>query len=163
MRDYMKNNNLLKDKFMITLCDDIYITYRSVGTAVGLMYSASRSTSQGRQQTYNVTPIARNLNNRQLPNFPIHRSYNSSMPPTLRRGVTGFVNNLTQEFIEETYMDYKGLNINTGIFDDEYGNTEPNEIICGECEIDDYELSNDITSCYATEGTLHTMRSMSQI
>jgi hypothetical protein len=34
---------------------------------------------------------------------------------------------------------------------------------CDGCEIDDYELSNDITSCYATEGTLNTMRSMSQI
>jgi len=152
MRDYMKNNDLLKDKFMITLCDDICITYRSVGTPVGLMYSASRSTSQGRQQTYNVTPIARN---RDLHHFPINRSYNSLMPPPLTRGGTGVVNNLTQEFIEDTYFDYKGLNINTGIID--------NEISCGECEIDNYELSNDITSCYANEGTLNTMRSMSQI
>ena len=158
MRDYMKNNDLLKDKFMITLCDDICITYRSVGTAVGLMYSASRSTSQGRQQTYNVTPIARN---RALPDFPINRSYNSLMPPPLMRGGTGVVNNLTQEFIEDTYMDYKGFNINTGIIDDEI--KENNEITCGEYEIDNYELSNDITSCYANEGTLNTMRSMSQM
>lgn len=161
MRDYMKNNDLLKDKFMITLCDDICITYRSVGTAVGLMYSASRSTSQGRQQTYNVTPIARNLNQRRLPDFPILRSYNSLMPPPLMRGGTGAVNILTQEFIEDTYIDYKGLNINTDIMDDFV--KENNEITCGECEIDNYELSNDITSCYATEGTLNTMRSMSQM
>jgi hypothetical protein len=152
MRDYMKTKNLLQDKFMITLCDDICITYRSVGTSVGLMYSASRSTSQGRQQTYNVTPIVRN---RPLPDFPINRSYNSLMPPPLTRGGTGVVNNLTQEFIEDTYFDYKGLNINTGIID--------NEISCEECEIDNYDLSNDITSCYANEGTLNTMRSMSQI
>jgi len=152
MRDYMKTKKLLQDKFMITLCDDICITYRSVGTSVGLMYSASRSTSQGRQQTYNVTPIVRN---RPLPDFPINRSYNTLMPPPLTRGGTGVVNNLTQEFIEDTYFDYKGLNINTRIID--------NEISCEECEIDNYDLSNDITSCYANEGTLNTMRSMSQI
>jgi hypothetical protein len=162
MRDYMKTNDLLKDKFMVTLCDDISITYRSFGTSVGLMYSASRATSQGRQQTYNVTPIARNfVDIADIPDFPLNRiSYNSSiissstMPPKLTRGITCFVNNLTQEFNEDTFC-LAPLHINTNTISTEYG--------CDGCEIDEYELSNDITSCYATEGTLNTMRSMSQI
>jgi hypothetical protein len=80
------------------------------------------------------------------------------VPPKLARGITGFVNNLTQEFNEDTLM-LAPLHINTNT------NTISNstEYGCDGCEIDDYELSNDITSCYATEGTLNTMRSMSQI
>ena len=195
MRDYMKTNDLLKDKFMVTLCDDISIIYRSFGTSVGLMYSASRATSQGRQQTYNVTPVARNfVDIADIPDFQLN-SRRSSVPPKLARGITGFVNNLTQEFNEDTLMlaplhitpsikknetnshFSNGLVTDKNNFDDDNlpkiisgrCNTNTNTISnsteygCDVCEIDDYELSNDITSCYATEGTLNTMRSMSQI
>jgi len=190
MRDYMRNNNLLKDKFMITLCDDICITYRSYGTEHGIMYTTSRSTSQGRQQTYNVTPA--------IPKLQRSVAISSlSYPPTFSRSITGTgfphfpeeipdnwrcldneegnnddklpipntrsANNLTQEFIEDNrYFDMPprltdDLFVNTRLGNNNNNNNN------NDSNIDDYELSNDNTSCYATEGALNTMRSMSQM
>ena len=57
MLDYMKINELQEDCFMKGLCDDIYIAIRKIGTLRLQMYVGARETSQGRQQTYNVTDI----------------------------------------------------------------------------------------------------------
>jgi len=56
MRNYMKENNLLLDPFMKMLCDDIHITYTTIGSEEGEMYALARYTSQGRQQSYSATP-----------------------------------------------------------------------------------------------------------
>lgn len=178
MRNYMKKNNLLQDKFMITLCDDICITYRTYGTEYGIMYTTSRSTSQGRQQTYNVTPVmpklqrsiaissfsrqsmSRSITGYDLPPFPEEIPeqwsclHDNALPIPNRRSV-----NLTQEFIDDTtYFDLPphfndmNLTVNTSSGEEETGNND---------EIDEYKLSDDNTSCYATKGALNTMRSMS--
>jgi hypothetical protein len=185
MREYMKNNDLLKDKFMITICDDICITYRSYGSEYGVMYTTSRSTSQGRQQTYNVSPAIPKL----------QRSYaNSSLPtqPLFSRSITGtgfprfpqeipeeipedcnWLDNAesidtlpnpnmacfisTDETLDDTYFDIPPRLTNNLFVDTNLDNKSDTD------NIDDYELSNDNTSCYATEGSLNTMRSMSQM
>jgi len=56
MRDYMRENDLTEDSFMKMLCDDVYITYTTMGQRQGQMYALARFTSQGRQQTYSATP-----------------------------------------------------------------------------------------------------------
>jgi hypothetical protein len=177
MRVYMKDNNLLKDKFMITLCDDICITYRSFGSATALMYSAARATSQGRQQAYNATPIARsnNIPLRDFPDIPDFKLTSSPKPPRLMRGVTRNMNMLTQEFIDDVDNNadidkpkLQGVfteNDDTNSAFDKSNDVEPeaNPPINVLCDIDEYELSNDVTSCYATEGSLNTMMTMSQL
>ena len=191
MRDYMKNNNLIKDKFMITLCDDICITYRSYGTEHGVMYTTSRSASQGRQQTYNVTPampkLQRSVAISQFPPPPLFsRSITGRVLPTFSEEIPEnwrclddeegnheytlpipnmrTTNNLTQEFIE----DNRYFNMPPRLTDDlfvntSFGNNNENDSNNNSDNIDDYELSNDNTSCYATEAALNTMRSMSQM
>ena len=57
MLDYIKNNELENDTFMKGLSDDIYIAIRTIGTPNQQMYVSARETSQGRQQTYNITDI----------------------------------------------------------------------------------------------------------
>ena len=55
MKKYMDENNLKYDGFMKTLCDDIYISYRTFGTKYGAMYNCARLTSQGTQRAYTVS------------------------------------------------------------------------------------------------------------
>jgi hypothetical protein len=187
MRNFMKQKDLLKDKFMITLCDDISITYHSFGTEFGIMFSASRCTSQGRQQTYNVTPMKHNLQRNDaissLQEPPMLKRNNTKrtinnvtkeLPElwrslkddsddfdndSLNNNVCFGKNILTQEFIE----DNKYFDIPYRMTNHVFANTNIDNTVDNDNEIDVYELSNDITSCYATESTLNTMRSMSQI
>ena len=193
MRDYMKNNNLTKDKFMITLCDDICITYRSYGTEHGVMYTTSRSASQGRQQTYNVTPampkLQRSVAISQFPPPPLFsRSITGRVLPTFSEEIPEnwrclddedgnheytlpipnmrTTNNLTQEFIEDNRYFNMPLRLTDDLFvNTSFGNNNENDSNSNSNSdnIDDYELSNDNTSCYATEVALNTMRSMSQM
>jgi len=54
LQKYMKDTGKENDLFLSGLCDDVYITIRSLGTRQQEMCVAVRETSQGRQQTYNV-------------------------------------------------------------------------------------------------------------
>ncbi len=55
MKNFMTENNLLEDKIMKNLCDDIYISYQTFGTKFGDMYVSARQTSQGTQRCYTVS------------------------------------------------------------------------------------------------------------
>ena len=54
MRRYMRKCDLMVDPFMRTLCEDIAVTYHSLGTRYASMYCSARQSSQGRQDTYTV-------------------------------------------------------------------------------------------------------------
>jgi hypothetical protein len=55
MKEYMKKST--EDTLMKNLCDDIVITYRTLGTQFGPMYSCSRQTTQGEERVHNVSDM----------------------------------------------------------------------------------------------------------
>ena len=59
IKKYMSDNNLTDDKILKNLCDDIYISYKTIGTKYGNMYTTARQVSQATQRCYTVsnTPI----------------------------------------------------------------------------------------------------------
>jgi len=63
MKQFMTDNNLVEDKFMKNLCDDIYICYQTFDTKFGDMYVSARLTSQGTQRCYTASHTPDNENN----------------------------------------------------------------------------------------------------
>ena len=57
MKKYMNDNGLVDDNFMNVLLDDIYITYRTIGTKYSSLYSTARQRSQGRQDVCTASQI----------------------------------------------------------------------------------------------------------
>ena len=57
MKQYMSDNNLLNDIFMKNLCDDIYISHKTMNSKYANMYVSARQTSQGNERIYSVTNI----------------------------------------------------------------------------------------------------------
>ncbi len=51
-RIYMRENRLMTDVFMRTLCEDLVVAYRSIGTNYAQMYCASRESSQAKQEAF---------------------------------------------------------------------------------------------------------------
>jgi hypothetical protein len=85
MKEYMKNHGLLEDKLMMSLCDDIIVIYRTIGTEHGLMYSCSRQSSQGAQRLNANSNIPINSNKIRR-NTGIQRACMSSYDPDCQRG-----------------------------------------------------------------------------
>ena len=57
LKGYMKRTNQECNEFLKTLTDDIYILLKTFGTEYGIMYSATRHNTQGRECSYNVTEL----------------------------------------------------------------------------------------------------------
>jgi len=54
IQQYTKENDLAEDGLLKMLCEDIYVTNKSLNTKNSRMYVSARQTSQGRQRSYNV-------------------------------------------------------------------------------------------------------------
>jgi hypothetical protein len=66
IKKYMQDNGLTEEKFLKNLCDDIYISYKTIGTRYGAMYSCARQVSQGNQRCYNVTQTPKDIGDRDI-------------------------------------------------------------------------------------------------
>ena len=53
--NYRNEHDLEDDKFTKMLCDDLFITYKTIGTDRCCIYTCARQSSQGRQTTYHVS------------------------------------------------------------------------------------------------------------
>jgi len=176
MRMYMKTNNLSHDKFLINLCDDISIMYHSIGTQLGIMYTTARQTSQGRQYTYTSTPTSKNYReednlNDDGNNFDDQLLTIKLTPAKLTRshavGKTDVFNTFHTQSLPKLLQTHTMRKTNdldnidtlftsSNIITETYKNED-------DCDIDNYRISNNTTSCYATPSSVDTMTQVSQL
>jgi hypothetical protein len=137
LRTYMKESDNEDDAMLKQLCDDLSIAYKTLGTEQGQVLSCARQTSQGRQQSRNVSTPTQHIQSRSV-----------FAPPIYRQNANPF---------------YR-VNAGTGItplfnfpdMDDDF-NTQSDET-----EIETYVPSENPISCYATTKATDTMRHMTQ-
>jgi hypothetical protein len=146
--NHIETNNLKKDAFLKTLCDDIYIAIKSFDTEHGLMYAAARQTSQGRQQTYSCKPSTQE---ELIPDINIDNDLPPLMPPTLTRGYS--VGPRSQPLPPPPALTRHNSN---------GSHKSPNSDPIVDPDLDlNYELSQDDISGYSGLGVLKMMREVS--
>ena len=184
MREYMKTNDLEDDKFMKNLCDDICITYRTIGTHLGIMYNISRLTTQSRQQTYSATP--KSNNNRQLSDdnesqpddllINTNDGYNVNNTKILPGIAAASIRKFPVIGLDNLYSPMKPPRLSrckTNDFVNDYSmlkryNLEDNmddkiDDVVDDIDIKNYNVSADTNSCYATESSVNTMTQISNL
>lgn len=185
MLDYMEKTDKKSDKFMKLLCDDIYVTFQTLGNRESSMWIHNRQSSQGRQQTYKATPsrgemlgrplLRRQTNEWSLPQTPV--------PATRSRGnveegldssnevqTTNLFAN-TQELMTAfmNTVDYYDLSQNTTVtlpflpFTDHVDDSVSIESEVSNESADsivNYELSNSIDTPYITDEIIYMMKTI---
>jgi len=178
IRKYMRLNQLFDDGLLKMLCDDIVITYRTLGKQHGRVFALARQATQGKQKTYNIS------SSQQSDDFdktviPRQNAFDSDVPltprPRLQRTNTGPLRraSLTEIPVYNELSLYLGDELNDDPFKkyDETGFFKPpvtvfknlfgDDEFLPEDEINAYIPSESNTTCYATPEVLNTMRTMS--
>lgn len=138
MKKYKDNDASADEKLIKLLCDDLYISYKTLGTAFGQLFISSRQTSQGLQRCYSVNKTPYETRNQFLiPGPPILRRTNAG---GLQRNATTAAasHGLHVEIPEDREFE------DTAAFDNSQ-----------------YTVSDNIDTPYATMTGLRLMRSVS--
>jgi uncharacterized protein YegL len=138
---YMRENNLLQDFILKQLCDDLAICHNTLGTPYAKMYSLARQTSQGRQQTHNITiPDC-------MANILIKvNSFDSDDNHDLDN-----VENLITPLYHPSDIDDNNFKFYE----------KPKNNSASDDNIENYIPSNDCLSCFASPSLINTIRSVS--
>jgi len=176
----MRVHGLEEDPLLQLLCEDISVTYRTIGSVNGNMFAMARYTSQGRQKSYVVkskhaahdesmmmkrdgaTPNLRRENH-----FPdmarmgsVFNSKDEDNADILNTGLSLQIPK-EDELNDDSFTKYEkeGFFVPpTDVFKDIYADDE----FEFSDEIDEYVGTENDVSCFATPELVNTMRSMSQ-
>jgi hypothetical protein len=179
IRKYMRMNLLLNDGLLKMICDDIVITYRTIGLGNGRAFAVARQTSQGRQQSYN-TGSSQTSNKSDTVDLQRQNALGPDMfdfVPSTPRPVLKRMNTISPRVADERFSaslpnSDDELNVDTFTKYDERGFFHPpasvfknifkDDNYLPEDEIESYLPSTNYTTCYATPDVLQTMRTMSK-
>jgi hypothetical protein len=183
----MRENEMMDDGLLKMLCDDIAIVFKTLNSnfanigSIGRI-ALARHSSQGRQQTYNVTPTSsgRNADTIVPPNTP--------KPNRLQRMHTANIYSQNQSYDDNESLGTRSTSLSLRIPSDDDINEdtfekyiragmvdvdthvtvfrtlseESQEGYSSEDNIESYIPSNDTTTCFAKPSALRTMRDISQ-
>lgn len=161
MRIYMRKNNIMHDSFMRTLCDDIVVAYRTVGTHSANMHCTSRNQSQGAQRS--CTTQCDDDIVQTPPRMQRQNACSNINTSTIFDNDIDFDNIPTTVF---TQRQIPLLNINTSmIFENDINDDDTSSVVIDEDDIQKYisvNVNNNFeTSAYITPGRLQMMRAVS--
>jgi hypothetical protein len=163
IRSYMRENNLLDDPFMKLLCDDISVTYKTMGTRVGHAFATARQTSQGRQQTYTPSKSSSRADEELVIRKSMLNPYRRRRNPL---NLDAYVNPLSLRLPSEDMFD--DILSNTPNISKSYDiieestNDNTMDVDDDEDDLDKFTHTNNNVSCYATKSAMQTMYSISQ-
>lgn len=167
IQQYMSERELKNDSFMRLLCDDLSVTYKTLGKRDGIMYASARQGSQGNQRS--VSTPYRNTESRDT------SSQNIFTPSILKRGDSRAYNSHfhidsdnDSDLDEHEHNDQIYNNLLSQTFDEDDNNPSfptvlsDTTIIVNEIKdfyknLDEYNESNETTCCYATQSAMDTL------
>lgn len=154
LHSYMRTNNMEEDPFLKQLCEDIYITYRTIGTRIGHMYSSARQATQGMQRTYTNSRVPQ-----------VRMGAPSPLVFGMRRQNAMDNAGLSRNYAMDEFDDFRlpsPLNLDVSAEDD------PNRfdmsdisLLEDQDDLDNYVSVETNVSCYSTPTVVNTMRSVS--
>jgi hypothetical protein len=186
IRKYIRENEMEDDGLLKMLCDDIAIVFKTLNSnfvdigSIGRI-ALARHASQGRQQTYNVTPTStgRNTDTIVPPNTP--------RPNRLQRMNTANIHTPNQSYDDDESLGTRSQSLSLQIPSDDINedtfekyihagmvdidtnltvfrtlSEESEEGYSSEDNIESYVPSNNTTTCFATPSALRTMRDVNQ-
>jgi uncharacterized protein YegL len=146
MRKYMREKDMLEEPMLKLLCDDIYITYKTMNSAYGMMFAVARCSSQGRQQAYNTTIEQDGVD-----------ETDDDMDSDGETVVLSFGNRRHMGRPASSLTSRRSSSTLTSLDD---GVAAKN---IDEDDLSNYVSTNSTFTCYSTPTGLNTMREMSQI
>jgi hypothetical protein len=146
MRLYMEANDLSEDTFMKILCEDIHLSYVTLGTSEGYMLSESRNTSQRQQTLYRCGSDSCQI---QRPNH-ITRQNAVVINDCIQQSYSIQNYHYDEENIDEEICD------NENVDEDEY-TSDPND----PNDIENYNTAFIKEDIYSTQETIEITRAVS--
>jgi Mg-chelatase subunit ChlD len=170
MMNYMDKTDKKTDKFMKLLCDDIYVTYNTLGNRESSMWIHNRQSSQGKQQTYKATPSRNDMLGplklrRQTNNLSMTQTanlYDSQMDEVLHSSPSYQFDD-TQNFMTRfTNINFCDLSQNPTLHFPSFNDSDIQSEVSNESNesIDNYELSNGIDTPYITDEIIYMMKTI---
>jgi hypothetical protein len=159
LRVYIRKSDLIGDPMLTQLCDDLYITHRTLGTRNGKMFTLARQSTQGRQRSHMPSPFSRGGTQNLLTPLQHPGDYDetdddfSQFVPRAPRAAVRRQDALNHVFDTQP-IEFPEIDTN---FEDQ-GMTQVED----EDAIESYKTSDTAISCYASPSALNTMSQLTQ-
>jgi hypothetical protein len=159
LREYIRASDLMGDPMLTQLCDDLYITHRTLGTRNGKMFTMARQSTQGRQQSHMSSPFSRGGTQNLITPLQHPGDYDetedalSRLAPRAPRAALRRQRALEHEFDTQPTV-FPEMDVN---FEDQ-GMMH----LSDDDSIETYKTSDTAISCYASPSALDTMSQMTQ-
>lgn len=158
LREYIRESDLTGDSMLTQLCDDLYITHRTLGTRNGKMFTLARQSTQGRQQSHMSSPFSRGGTQNLITPLRHPGDYDemndvfNQFAPRAPRAAFRRQSALDHAFDTQP-ISFPEIDVN---FEDQ-GMTRLEDD-----DIENYNTSDTVISCYASPSALDTMSRLTQ-